>query len=167
VSNTNTYIYQILFAGLTDKGDMVLNRTPQAAWSYLYTIEFQNRSPWRSTFVDQPQFAGQPMPPGYDGKTTDELLTNPPPVTNIVTLKFAPSTYTSIDQSPELRRHPILDQFVSGMRNDPIALTAYVQNWIKLVDAMALNDNGSSSDQSVDLGGVNRSALTKAQSKGF
>ena len=158
VSNTNTYIYQIIFAGLTDKGDMVLNSYPQAAWSYLYTIEFQNRSPWRSTFVDQPQFAGQPMPPGYDGKTTDELLTNTPAVTNAVTR--SPSTCTNIDQSPELRRHPILDQFVSDMRNDPIALTAYVQNRIKLVDAIALNDNGSLSDQSVNLGGVNRSALT-------
>lgn len=160
VANTNIYIYQIIYAGLTDKGDMVLNSAAQAAWSYLYTIEFQNRSPWRSAFVDQPQFAGQPMPPGYDGKTTDELLTNPPPVTNIVTLPFSPSTYTNIDQSPELRRHPILDQFVSDMRNDPIALTAYVQNRIKLVDPMALNDNGSTGDQSVNLGGVNRSALT-------
>jgi RHS repeat-associated protein len=160
VANTNAYIYQVIFAGLTDKGDVVLNTVPQAAYSYLYTVEFQTRSPWRSTFVDQPQFAGQPMPPGYDGKTTDELLTNPPPVTNIVSLPLSPATYTNIDQSPELRRHPLLDQFVSDMRNDPIALTAYVQNRIKLVDAMALNDSGSTSDPSVNLGGVNRSALT-------
>ena len=153
------YIYQVEFLGQTDKGLVAISSSTLPWWSRLYTMEFIPRSPWRSTFVDQPQFAGQPMPPGYDGKTTEELLTNPPPVTNIVTLPFSPSTYTNIDQSPELRRHPILDQFVSDMRNDPIALTAYVQNRIKLADAVAVNDSGSINDQSVNLGGVNRSAL--------
>jgi len=157
-ASASNYIFQVEFAGFTEKGPVALNSFPIAWWSRLYTIEFQARNPWRSGFVDQPQFAGQPMPPGYDGKTTDELLTNAPPVTNAVTL--SPSACTNLDDSPELRRHPILDQFVSDMRNDPIALAGYVQNRIKLTDAIALNDSGSINDPSVNLGGVNRSALT-------
>jgi RHS repeat-associated protein len=157
-ASSANYIYQVEFAGQTDKGNVAINSGSVAWWGRLYTVEFQARSPWRSVFVDQPQFQGQPMPPGYDGKTTDELLTNPPPVTNAVTL--SPTACTNIDQSPELRRHPALDQFVSDMRNDPIALAGYVQNRISLVDAVAVNDSGSISDQSINLGGASRSALT-------
>lgn len=162
VATTNAagYAFQVEMAGFTDKGATVLNNLPVAWYDRLYTVEFTARSPWRSVFIDQPQFSGKPMPPSYDGKSIDELLTNPPPVTNIVSLSNAPATYTNIDQSPELRRHPILDQFVSDMRNDPIALAAYVQNEIALVDAVAVNDDGSINDASVNLGGVGRSALT-------
>jgi RHS repeat-associated protein len=159
-SSAAPYVFQVETSGFTDKGNMVLNNIPIAWYSRLYTVEFEARPAWRSVFVDQPQFEGKPMPFGYEGKTVDELLTNPPPVTNIVSLPNAPATYTNLDQSPELRRHPMLDQFVSDMRNDPIALTAYVHNEIDLVDALAMNDNGPITDQSVNLGGVNRSALT-------
>jgi len=107
--------------------------------------------------LDQPQFTGTPAPSFYLGKSLPELLTNAPPVTNAVSL--APSAYTNLDASPELRRHPTLDQFVSDMGNDPIALANYVQNEIELTDAIAFNDNGSVSDVSINLGGVNRSAL--------
>ena len=157
-TSASNYIFQVEFSGFTEKGPVALTSFPISWWSRLYTIEFQARNPWRSGFVDQPQFAGQPMPPGYDGKTTEELLTNAPPVTNTVTL--SPSVCTNLDDSPELRRHPLLDQFVSDMRNDPIALAGYVQNRIKLTDTIALNDSGAINDPSVNLGGINRSALT-------
>ena len=157
-ATTAGYVFQIEFLGVTDKGYMALSSSSLPWWSRLYTVEFQAQNPWRSVFVDQPQFAGQPMPPSYDGKSVEEILTNPPPVTN--TIALSPSACTSLDDSPELRRHPILDQFVSDMRNDPVALAGYVLNRIKLVNSMALNDSGTISDQSVNLGGVNRSALT-------
>ncbi len=89
--------------------------------------------------------------------TLAELLTNTPPVTNAVGL--SPSACTNIDQSPELRRSPILDQFVSDMGNDPMGLANYVLNNIDLTDPMDYNDNGNVSEESINLGGVSRGAL--------
>ena len=127
------------------------------AWSRMYTLEFKQRPAWRALFLDQPQFTGTPAPSFYQGKSAAELLTNAPVVTNSISL--APSACTNLDASPELRRHPVLDQFVSDMRRDPLALVNYVQNEIELTDALAYNDNGAVSDVSINLGGVNRSAL--------
>lgn len=126
--------------------------------SILYTVEFENRPTSRSVFVDQTQFAGEPLPPAYAGKTAEELLTNNA-VTTSFTLAQGATTYTNLDHSPELRRHPTLDQFVKDMRQDPIALTRYVQNEIETTDALGFNENGSLTDLSINQGGVARGAL--------
>lgn len=125
--------------------------------SLMYTLEFEARPPWRSVFIDQPHFDGNPLPPFYAGKSVAEMLTNTPPVTNVVS--FTPSAATNLDDSPELRRHPILDNFVASMNNDPIALANYVLNQIDLTDPMGYSDNGNTSEQSIDPGGVSRGAL--------
>jgi RHS repeat-associated protein len=125
--------------------------------SLLYTLEFEARPLWRSVFIDQPHFSGSPLPPIYSGKTVAEILTNTPPVTNAVSL--TPTACTNLDASPELRRHPVLDQFVSDMGNDPIALANYVLNQIDLTDPMDYSDNGNVSEQSINPGGVSRGAL--------
>src|SRR5206468_4282784 len=98
-SSASDYVFQIELAGITDKGSMILNSANQTDWDRLYSLEFEARPSWRSVFIDQPQFEGKPMPPTYDSKSVDELLTNPPPVTNIVSLPSSPATYTNIDQS--------------------------------------------------------------------
>ena len=65
-----------------------------------------------------------------------------------------------MDNSPELRQHPVLDQFVADMGSNALALTAYVFNEIALADAVNFdNDTNRFQDTSVNLGGVNRSAL--------
>jgi RHS repeat-associated protein len=125
--------------------------------SLLYSLEFESYPPWRSVYIDQPHFDGSPLPPFYAGMTVAEMLTNTPPVTNSVSL--APSACTNIDDSPELREHPILDQFVASMGNDPIALANYVINQIDLTDAMDYNDDGNVAEQSINLGGMTRGAL--------
>ncbi|MBI1176394.1 hypothetical protein GC207_03030 [bacterium] len=125
--------------------------------SLLYSLEFGPRPPWRSVFLDQPHFDGKPLPPFYSGKTLDEILTNTPVVTNAIGL--APSVCTNLDNSPELRRHPILDQFVADLGNDPMALANFVLNEIDLTDAMEYNDNGSIAEHSINLGGISRGAL--------
>ncbi len=158
--NTGTnFIYQLEFFGLTDKAITATDSGGGAWYSRLYTLEFESRPPTRSPFVDAPQFDRQPLPPSYQGLTLAELLTNLPPATSTVSLPNSPTTYTNLDQSPEVRRHPILDQFVSDMQNDPIALARYVHNEIELTDAIDLNETGNFSEISVNLGGVSRGAL--------
>jgi RHS repeat-associated protein len=136
---------------------MVMTSSGQIAASLLYSLDFEARPPWRSVFLDQPQFNGSPMPPFYAGMTVNEMLTNTPAVTNVVTV--AMSTTTNLDNSPELRRHPILDNFVASQGNDPIALANYVINQIDLTDPMDYNDNGSTTEDSINPGGVTRGAL--------
>ena len=136
---------------------LALQDNGQIGPSMLYTMDFEARPLWRSIFVDGPHFDGSPLPPFYAGMTVAERLTNTPPVTNAIS--NAPSACLTLDASPELRRHPILDQFVSDMGNDPIALANYVLNEIDLTDWMDYNDGGNVFEQSVNLGGVSRGAI--------
>jgi YD repeat-containing protein len=153
------YVYEVELAGGVSSGWMVTDSNGARSWSRLYTMEFESRPPWRSIVVTQPNFQGVPMPSSYLGMSPDELATNSPSVTNAVNLVGNPTNYLTLDQSPELRRHPILDQFVANMGNDPILLANYVVNEIGLCDAVDYNDNGSISDISVNEGGVERGAL--------
>lgn len=139
---------------------LVLNQSGMADWSRLYVMEFSPFPSGISTFIDQPHFDGIPLPPAYQGKTLQEL-------TNVVAtlpdLSFlTPSNYLALDDSPELRRHPILDQFVSDMGNDPLALANYVINEIGTCDAVDYNTNYSS-QAVINLGGIDRSALDTFQ----
>lgn len=153
------YYYTVQAAGFpADVADaLAISASGEVVPSLLYSLEFSARPPWRSVFIDQPHFDGKPLPPFYSGKTLDEILTNTPPVTNSISL--APSACTNLDNSPELRRHPILDQFVAEMGNDPMAIANFVLNEIDLTDAMEYNDNGSIAENSINLGGVSRGAL--------
>jgi RHS repeat-associated protein len=153
------YYYLVQASGYVDgqSNAMAISSGGAIAPSLLYTLEFAQRPQFRSVFLDQPHFDGKPLPPFYAGKTVAEMLTNTPPVTNAVTL--SPSSCTNLNDSPELRRHPVLDQFVADMGNDPVALANYVLNEIDLTDAMDYNDNGSVSEESINQGGVSRGAL--------
>jgi RHS repeat-associated protein len=139
---------------------MVLNQSGTQDWSRLYALEFSQISANLSPFIDQPHFDGKPLPPAYEGKTLPELTNVVPVLPNLSYLN--PSNYLAIDGSPELRRHPILDQFVQNMGNDPLALANYVVNEIGLVDAIDYDTNYNSLP-AVNLGGVDRSALATYQ----
>lgn len=123
----------------------------------LAAINFEPRPAWRSTFIHAPHFDGEPIPPEYQGKSLAELQS----VSTPVTTQFASPTEAqrALDNSPELRRHPILDDFVADMGNNPIALANYVINEIQLCDAIGYNDNGDVAEVSINAGGVNRGAL--------
>ncbi len=158
-NQATNYYYVVGIAGnpADNSNPMVVNGSGQMTNSLLYSLEFEQRPPWRSAFLDQPHFNGSPLPPFYAGKTLSEMLTNTPPVTN--TVSFTPSEATNLDNSPELRRHPILDNFVASMGNDPIALANYVINQIGLTDPMDVNDNGNVAENSINPPGVTRGAL--------
>ncbi len=137
---------------------MATNSSGAVGWDRLYSMDFQSRPPWRSVFIDQPQFNGTPLPSFYQGASLSELTNLNAVVTNSIPL--VGSAYTNVDDSPELRRHPTLDQLVANLNNDPIALANYVVNNIELSDGLAYNENnGQASAAVVNEGGVNRSAL--------
>ena len=151
------YYFLVEATGYTDGLPMAVTAAGVATASRLYTLEFETRPPWRSFLVDQPNFGGALLPPEYDGKSPADLLMVQASQTN--QLPGPALSYTNLNQSPELRSHPLLDQLVSDLRGDPIALANYVHNEIELTDPIGLNDDGSQIEQAVNLGGVNRSAL--------
>ncbi|TAL05013.1 MAG: hypothetical protein EPO07_04340, partial [Verrucomicrobia bacterium] len=156
-SSATNYYYLVIAEGQFNGQEAWLSDAAQARYGYLYDLVFDTRPTWRSVFLDQPQFMGQPLPSDLLNKTPLELLNYAAPVTNTVSL--SPSACTNLDQSPELRRHPTLDQFVADLNNDPVALANYVQNEIELTDPIAYRDDGQVETESVNLGGVNRGAL--------
>lgn len=128
-------------------------------WTHapLYALDFETLPPWRSTFIDQPHFAGIPVPPEYAGRSEAELSGLTMAATNYVILTND-AAFTNLDTSPELLQHPILNQFVEDMGRDPLALASYVINEIGLTDPFAMAD-ASPVKASINVGGVNRSAL--------
>ncbi len=158
----SNYLYTIWIRGATDKGSTVIlesGGTQYAYWSPLYSLDFDQRKAWQPVFIDQPHFEGEPLPPTYQGKSLEELLAVSAVVTNAVA--SAATNWLDLDNSPELRTHPTLDQFVTDMRSNALALAAYVFNEIELTDGIAYNDAGTGSlaQTSINLGGINRSAL--------
>jgi RHS repeat-associated protein len=164
-SYTADYYLQVSLKGRTVINSqlywMAIDNNPptySSDYSLSFTMDFEARPPWRATYIDQPHFQGIPLPSAYQGKTLEELLHNAQPVTDTLTAP-ANGTLLTLDASPELRQHPILDKFVSDMGSDPLALVNYVLNEIELTDAISYNDTGNVSDQSINAGGVNRGAL--------
>ena len=129
-----------------------------AAYLPLYAASFDAFPPLFSHFVDNPTFWGTPVPSTYAGRSIAELSGMSAVITNNIWITNNPA-YTNLDNSPELRRHPILDQFVSDMRGDPLALVNYVINNIEITDPMASIESAQKVAESIEVGGVNRSAL--------
>ena len=113
---------------------------------------------WRAHFFDNPNFCGTPLPPTYTGRSSLGLSGMTATITNNIWITNN-SAYTNLDNSPELRRSPILDQFVSDMHSDPLALANYVINNIDFTDPIAYGETANAVANSIELGGVNRSAL--------
>jgi RHS repeat-associated protein len=153
------YIYVVKFKGMNGNGWMSLDQNGNPAWQPLYTLEFSPAPPWNIQFLSQIQFQNEPLPPFYYGQSVDELLTNSWVVTNVINVPDPITSYTNIDDSPELRESPILDNFVSQLKNDPLAIARYVQNQIQLTDAIDYLGNSQITVGQLNLAGVNRSAL--------
>jgi len=160
-STATNYYYVVEDKGSSFLGEpLVLNQSGAQDWTKLYTLEFNTRPASRALFIDSPQFSGSPLPPAYEGKSLQEL-TNMIPTMPDVSFLVA-SDYLTVNGSPELRQHSILDGFVSDMGNDPMALANYVINEIDLTDAIDYDTN-QNNQAAVNLGGVNRSALATFQ----
>lgn len=154
------YYYVVEEKGTAIHQPLVLNPSGAHDYAKLYVMEFSPFPAGRAQFVDQPHFDGKPLPPAYQGKSLEELTNISATLPSLSSL--VPSNYLTLDGSPELRRHPILDQLVTDLRNDPLALANYVINEIGLVDAIDYDTNYNRLP-AVNLGGVNRSALATFQ----
>jgi RHS repeat-associated protein len=160
-AQSTQYWYKVEVVGYVPVGGnwvpMCIDSNGAAAASPLYTLDFDPAPAWSFMPIAQPHFQGQPLPPSYVGKSPEELasisvfLTNAPPL--------AASNYLALNNSPELRTHPVLNQFVADMGNDPFALINYVFNEIELTDPLAYNSQGAVSEISVNEGGIARGAL--------
>jgi RHS repeat-associated protein len=162
LASTTNYYYRVEVLGKVQVATNVL--APMATnssgtWTStpLYTLDFQQQPPLQSIYVDRLFFQGTPMPPTYENATFTAPNGQRLAVTNAVTLTG--SAYTNVDASPELRRNPLLDQFVLDMNNDPLALASYVINQIDLTDPFALANSNQLIHTEIDCGGVDRSAL--------
>lgn len=123
----------------------------------LVALQFEEAPPWRSTFLSEPHFSGEPLPAAYERKSLEELEQVSVPVTKQFGAPLA--GHSTVDTSPELRMHPLLNQLVADLKQDPVAIANYVHNEIQLTDAIAYNDQGDVTEESINEGGMNRGAL--------
>ncbi len=161
-SSTN-YYYKVEVLGKVQVGNTSLAPFATNAavpWSYtpLYTLDFNQLSPLQSVYMDRLFFQGTPTPPTYEDATVTGLAGVTLAVTNQYVLTNT-AAYTNLDNSPELRDHPVLDQFVLDMNKDPLALASYVVNQIELADPYATGQANGSVAPQVTCGGIDRSAL--------
>jgi len=137
-----------MVASLNGSGDLVRFDT-------LYTMDFEARPPWESTFIHAPHFEGEPMPPEYAEKSLEEFLSG-----RIEAQLAAPTPgMLATDNSPELRDHPALERLLAGLGGDPIAAANYVANEIGLADGLSYSESGDVGETSVNCGGLRRGAL--------
>jgi len=163
MATSTNYCYIVEALGQCEVGANVfapMAVTNSTGWAYLpiYALGFDAFPAWRAHFLDNPNFAGTPVPPTYTGRTSLELGGLTATITNNIWITNN-AAYTNLDNSPELRRSPILDQFVSDMHGDPLALANYVINNIGFTDPIAYGETANAVANSIELGGVNRSAL--------
>lgn len=142
---------------------MAQDGSGQPAFRSLYAMEFEQRPQWRSTYIHQPHFDAEPLPPAYQGRSPEELLRSSGPAPDFATPPDA-SACTSLDGTPELRQHPTLDRFVASLRSgdparDALTFANYILNEIELTDPLSYHDDGSYETNSINAGGINRNAL--------
>ncbi len=133
--------------------------TNSAGWATvpLYAMSFENKSAQAPRFVDQLFFESTPLPSLYAGRRLDDL-SNPALILTTTASLTNDAAYLTLDASPELRQHPLLDKLVDDLGKDPLQLASYVINEIELTDPMSLLEFGKKVNDSIEIGGVNRSA---------
>ena len=162
VASSTNYFYRVDVLGKVQVGNNTLApfaTNSAGTWTPIpmYTLDFTQPNPLESSYLSQLFFNGTPMPPNYEDTNSTTPNGASLPVTN--QLSLTSSAYTNINNSPELRRHPTLDQFVLDMNKDPLALASYVINEIDLTDPVATSPYTPTLQPTITCGGIDRSAL--------
>ena len=136
------------------------------AYNLTYALDFTQPNSWTTLFVNQPYFQDRPGPSVYAGMSLDELLHHTAPVQDTLVSPDASrwQSLTEFDKTPELKRHPLLDQLVDDVTHDDddlnskaLKIANYVQNNIELTDAVGLSQTND--PISLNFQGVMRDAL--------
>ena len=160
-ASVTNYFYKVEVLGkvqvsTTAFAPMATNASGTWSPTPLYTLDFSPPNPLQSVYMSRLFFNGTPKPPTYEQATFSGPNGIALSITNVA---LTSSIYTNVDNTPELRRHPVLDQFVADMNNDPLALASYVINEIDLTDPYAEAQKSATVNPYVNCGGVDRSAL--------
>ncbi len=117
------------------------------AYNLTYTLNFNELDSWATMFMNEPHFQDVAMPSSYEGKSLDELLHQTSPIQDTLPSPD-PSLWhdlIALDQTPELKKHPLLDELVDHLTSDgdlnnrALHIANYVQNHIELTDAVGLS----------------------------
>jgi len=170
-AGNDCFYYKVSVMGVTQSRPpastvffMACNQASDPAYNLSYTLDFENPPSWGATFINEPHFQTIPLPSSYQGKSVDELLHQTKPVSDalpnpFIFLLLYHYNLEKLDNSPELKSHPELDQLVEDYGKDPMALANYVLNEIELTDAIGYNVTGNVNDTSINPQGVSRDAL--------
>lgn len=109
----------------------------------------------QTIFIDRPDYQFVEQPPAYLGASAPELQGNgfflvADPIVQIADIQWADTNSDGYGEVPtgvswELSEHYLLNQLVEDLAGDPIALAAYVQNEIKLVNGYQQRVSSASS----------------------
>lgn len=169
-TGNDSFYYKVSFMGAgctnTDSAlfDMARNsdKTTQA-YNVSYSLDFETQLPWRSIFINQPNFQGIPLPDNLQGKSIDELIHQSPQVVDTLPPpEQIELDLLSVNKNSELKSHPELDKEVADLDGDPYRIANYVLNQIELTDAVGFNmaDGEPKIDRtSINPQGISRDAL--------
>ena len=156
-----------------------------ASTNLLYSLAFDNGQPWRAASFNL-SHSGQLLPSSYLGSDPRNVSISQESLSNLrlrelnatntgagalldfsnpdVVTEFA-EKYSLVDNAPELKNHPILDQLVADYSYDPIALARFVFNEIEVVDYIGVHPGLTETNIPVEvtLGGLRRDALAVLQ----
>ena len=151
----------------------------------LYSISFDEGAPWRKQQFEL-SHSGEILPSSYQGTDTRGLSMSDADLSDII-YRFRSSsgtgagdvldyssqamvdqfknTFASVDDAPEFKNHPILDQLVADYNSDPLALARYVHNEIGVTDYVGVHPGLTATNIPVEvvLGGLRRDALAVLQ----
>jgi hypothetical protein len=169
-ARNDSFYYKVSFMGSGCKDDstaffdMAKNSEKKAqSYNISYSLDFETPLPWRSKFINQPHFQGVAIPSEYQGKSLDELIHQTAKVVdNLAIPEQIGYDLKKINNSSELKSHPVLDKLVADLESDPLKIANYVLNEIELTDAMGYNmstDKSPIDSTSINPQGVTRDAL--------
>lgn len=166
----DSFYYKVSFmgAGCTNTNsalfDMAKNAEKTApAYNVSYSLDFETPLPWRSIFINQPNFQGIPLPDNLQGKSIDELIHQSPQVVDtLLPPEQTGLDLLSVNNNSELKSHPKLDKLVADLDGDPYRIANYVLNKIELTDAVGYNmakGEPKIDTTSINPQGISRDAL--------
>ena len=157
----------------------------KATTNPLYSVAFDVGQPWRVQQFEL-SHAGELLPSSYQGtdararsmkesdfesiiyRSLNATGTGAGAVLDLATqagMDQFEDSYINVDNAPEFKSHPILDQLVADFNSDPLALARFVFNEIEVTDYVGVHPGLTATNVPIEvtLGGLRRDALAVLQ----